>query len=77
MTIDQQERFIVKVQLSLGDGGATTLIKGGPHIMWQGPTSEDAREAMDGRNRAFFWAHMEGTLVVLDEESDEDSEVTL
>ena len=69
--------FVVKVQLSLGDGGATTLVKGGPHILWQGPTSADVRELMAGRNRAFFHAHMEGTLVSLDEEAGKDMEVNL
>lgn len=63
------DRRIVKVQLSRvsSDGDSYLLIYDqSQKWQWMGPAAEEIVAMLDGKQKAFFWAELEGTEIVLD-----------
>lgn len=68
--------FVVKVQLSLFSDlkhRQVLIYNRTQSVLWQGNADKRALTLMAGRPKAFFRAHMDGTVIVLDREtSDKD-----
>lgn len=63
------DRRIVKVQLSRNssDGKSYVLIYDhGGDWQWMGPAPKEIVKLLDCKTKAFFWAELEGTEIVLD-----------
>ena len=72
--MSKQKQFIVKVQVSLmtsHDVPQVLIYNESRKVWFQGPLGRDTQRAIGPAKKKYFNAHLAGTIVVLDEEVEE------